>query len=691
MILSVVIVNYNVKYFLEQCLASVFESYSLREGAPLPTNHAQRDDLEVWVVDNNSVDGSVAMVRQKFPQVHLIANADNPGFAKANNQALKQATGKYLLLLNPDTLVERDTFRKCVDFMDQHPDAGGLGVKMINGEGRFLKESKRGFPTPETSFYKISGLIKLFPHNKKIAAYYMGHLSDDETNEIDILPGAFLLVSREAFNKVGTLDESYFMYGEDIDFSWRIRLAGFKNYYLPSARIIHYKGESTKKGTMNYVYTFYNAMVIFARRYFSGNNARLYILLINLAIWARASFAFVKRILNNIAVPLADFIVAFGGFLAIKQLWATYWADNINYYPSFYTWAVIPIYILILMLSTWLYGGYEKPMHLGRIAKGMGMGAFLLLVFYSLLDETQRYSRTVLVLGSLWTLASTLGLRGLFSALNVKGYGLHALKRRSVLLVGSLNETRRVQQLMVGLGIETAFVGQVAPSASQMSNTTLPNATDPNNYRPESPLTSNESDTFVGSLEQLSELIAYYHIDEVIFCSRDLQPQEIISQMSSLKTTGVDYKIVPSESDFIIGSNAISSSEDLYTIDLNTIATPLNQRNKRLFDIITSLLLITLSPLLFWFQRRKQHYFTHCFAVLVGKRSWVGYSESDNKRLAHNPTLEPLPHIRRGIFTPKDMMPGNTLLDGARLNLRYARTYKVVTDLYILWKNLFNI
>ena len=282
--LSIVIVNYNVKYFLEQCLESVFgSSLAFEEGHVDAANASNHIELEVFVVDNASVDGSVEMVRDRYPQVQLIANNDNVGFAKANNQALRRCTGDLILLLNPDTVVEHDTLSKCVGFFASHPDCGGLGVKMINGEGTYLKESKRGFPTPEAAFYKISGLIRLFPHNRRIAAYYMGHLDDEETNPIDILPGAFLMVSRAALDKVGLLDESYFMYGEDIDFSWRIKLAGFENYYYPTARIIHYKGESTKHGSMNYVYTFYNAMSIFVQHYFSGSRARWFNLLLRLA------------------------------------------------------------------------------------------------------------------------------------------------------------------------------------------------------------------------------------------------------------------------------------------------------------------------------------------------------------------------------------------------------------------------
>ena len=383
--LSVVIVSYNVKYFLDQCLESVFNSSleSVETGD-------DRLELEVFVVDNASVDGSVEMVRERYKQVHLIANEENTGFAAANNQALRLCTGDWVLLLNPDTIVERDTFRSCTAFFASHPDCGGLTVKMINGEGKYLKESKRGFPTPAASFYKMSGLIHLFPHSRRFAAYYMGHLDENETNEIEILCGAFFMLRRAVYDQIGGLDESYFMYGEDIDFSWRIKLAGYQNYYMPSARIIHYKGESTKHSSMNYVYTFYNAMSIFVKHYFSGSNARLFNLLLHIAIWLRAGVAWIKRVIQAVALPVADFAVAFVGFIGIKWLWSSYWAENVNYYPPEYTWVIIPCYILLLMLGSWLYGGYEKPVKLMRIAKGMAVGCVLLLVRASALHDHGR-------------------------------------------------------------------------------------------------------------------------------------------------------------------------------------------------------------------------------------------------------------------------------------------------------------
>ena len=253
--LSVVIVNYNVEHFLEQCLYSVRRAMQGVEG-------------EVFVVDNNSVDGSLKMLAAKFPKNKMIANKENVGFAKANNQAIRLSKGEYVLLLNPDTVVEDDTFTKTIAFMDSHPDAGGLGVKMVDGKGRFLPESKRGLPTPMTAFYKIFGLSKLFPHSRRFSKYHLGYLDEDEVNPVDILAGAFMLMRRATLDKCGLLDETFFMYGEDIDLSYRITLAGYKNYYFPETRIIHYKGESTKKTSVNYVLVFYKAMEIFANKYF---------------------------------------------------------------------------------------------------------------------------------------------------------------------------------------------------------------------------------------------------------------------------------------------------------------------------------------------------------------------------------------------------------------------------------------
>ena len=300
--LSIIIVNYNVKHFLDQCLLSV-------------RNAISKLDAEIFVVDNNSVDGSCAMVREKFPEVNLVENNSNLGFSKANNQAIKEAKGEFILLLNPDTVIEEDTLDKCIGYVRDHPETGGLTVKMIDGNGKFLPESKRSLPTPRVAFYKIFGLSRLFPRSRVFSKYHLGYLDQDEINEIEILPGAFMLIRKEAVDKVGLLDETFFMYGEDIDYSYRLIKAGYKNVYFPRATIIHYKGESTKKGSLSYVLTFYNAMIIFARKHFSVKMAKSYSLLINLAIYFRAFLALFRRFVKNFAFPITEAVLFFFGFV----------------------------------------------------------------------------------------------------------------------------------------------------------------------------------------------------------------------------------------------------------------------------------------------------------------------------------------------------------------------------------------
>ena len=252
--LSIVIVNYNVKHLLEQCLISVRAAINGLSAT-------------IFVVDNHSTDESVACLRPLFPEVIFIENTHNPGFAKANNQAIRQCNSEYILLLNPDTVIGEDCLHKVCAFMDNQPDAGALGVKMLNAQGAFLPESKRSFPTPWVSCCKLFGLSKLFPQSARFAAYSLPYLHPDSLHHVEVLAGAFMLLRATALKKTGLLDESFFMYGEDIDLSCRMLQAGFHNYYFPE-RILHYKGESTKKGDRKYLNAFYDAMLIFYRKYY---------------------------------------------------------------------------------------------------------------------------------------------------------------------------------------------------------------------------------------------------------------------------------------------------------------------------------------------------------------------------------------------------------------------------------------
>ena len=252
--LTVIIVNYNVKFYVEQCLLSLRKALA-------------HIDAQVYVVDNHSHDGSVVYLQERFPEVNIIACMHNNGFAYANNLAIKQSQSQYVLLLNPDTFVAENAIQTMLDFMDEHPLAGGAGVQMLGADGQKAMESRRGLPSPMVSFYKMSGLCARFPQSKRFGKYYLSYLPWDAPARIEVISGACMMIRREVLDKIGLLDEDYFMYGEDIDLSCRILKAGYENWYLP-CQILHYKGESTHKSSFRYVHVFYQAMLIFFRKHY---------------------------------------------------------------------------------------------------------------------------------------------------------------------------------------------------------------------------------------------------------------------------------------------------------------------------------------------------------------------------------------------------------------------------------------
>ena len=268
--LSVVIVNYNVRLLLEECIKSVENALDGIEG-------------DIFVVDNNSSDGSVEYIRERFPKVHIIANKENLGFARANNQAIRMTDAEYILLLNPDTVVYENTLQGCLDFMDANPEAGGVGVRMLTREGKVAPESRRAVPTPWVAFLKMLGFTR---------RYYMSHLPWDKPGRIEVVSGAFCMLRHKALDQIGLLDEDFFMYGEDIDLSYRLLKGGWQNWYLPYD-IIHYKGESTQKSSFRYVHVFYQAMLIFFRKHYS-HLSFLISLPIQTAIYFRAFMALMQ-------------------------------------------------------------------------------------------------------------------------------------------------------------------------------------------------------------------------------------------------------------------------------------------------------------------------------------------------------------------------------------------------------------
>ncbi|MEO0732977.1 MAG: glycosyltransferase family 2 protein [Bacteroidota bacterium] len=639
--LSVIIVNYNVRYFLEQALLSV--------------ERAMTDlEVEVWVVDNNSADDSVELVRRRFPWVKLIANLDNPGFSVANNQAIRQSTGKYVLLLNPDTVVEEDTFRRCYDFMEAHPRAGGLGVRMIDGTGSFLPESKRGLPTPWVAFTKAFGLAWLFPRSQRFNHYHLGYLSENETHAVEVLAGAFMWLRRQTLDEIGLLDETFFMYGEDIDLSYRILQGGYENYYFPETSIIHYKGESTKRGSLNYVRVFYQAMIIFARKHFAGGQARLLVWLMQLAIYVRATMTVLANLWRRLRYPLLDAGGIYLGLRLLKRLWAEYHFGDPYYFAEAVNYLHLPAYTLLWTGSIFLGGGYERPFALGSMLRSLGVGTLLLFAVYGLLPEHLRPSRALLLLGAAWAASWTLLVRSVAHLVQFGHLRFDSRAERRLLIVGSAQETERALSLLQRAGVTGNFLGRIAPAAEDKGEV-------------------------LGRAERLPKLTTLFRAEELIFCSADLSNEAIQGWMSQLGPR-LNYRILPEASSSIIGSHRADQRGTLYTIDVNLrIDEPANRRAKWLFDKGACLLLLAGAPLLLWWINNKAGFLGNLLRVGFGGRHWVGYAPGGT---------DSLPRLRPGVLHPgsgRDTTDTETI---KHLNFLYARDFSVADDWRILWNNL---
>ncbi len=647
--LSVIIVNYNVKYFLEQCL------YSAGLASRVFKESFGSDSVEIIVVDNASNDRSVELVAEKYPNVRLIENKTNVGFSKANNQGIKESAGDYILLLNPDTVVSEDTFVKVVEFMDSHPEAGGLGVKMIDGTGRFLPESKRGFPSPEAAFYKLFGLSSLFPKSKRFSKYRLGYLDKDEINQVDVLSGAFMLLRKKTLDVSGLLDEDFFMYGEDIDLSYRIIKAGFKNYYFPETKIIHYKGESTKKGSLNYVYMFYNAMIIFAKKHFTSKNAGMYTYIIKSAIWLRAVVSIFKRLFDILFLPISDAVLFYIGFLILTPRWEAYRFNDVYYYPPEYLNFAVPSYILVWIGMISLSKGYHKPVYSGNLFKGILIGTFFILVIYSLLNEEYRYSRALLLLGSVWACLSSWFYRLMLRLLKLKRYSFKRSKNKKIAVFSASEYHRSVREIILNSGPyeRKGFDFEFHPA--------------------------------VYDEKELYKLIDENSYDEVIFNYNDYTPGVIISLISKLTNTPPEFKTYIPKSNSIVGSSSIHSSGDIYVSDISKITKPSNIRIKRTGDIFLSLLFLIFFPIFVLPVDNKSGFLRNIFKVLAGKYSWVGYIETDNDEYQKR-----LPRIKKGILHPV-LYSAEDEKDIFKVNAFYAGNYNLTDDIYVIYKSFYDI
>jgi hypothetical protein len=516
-------------------------------------------------------------------------------------------------------------------------------------------------PTPEVAFYKIFGLSKLFPYSKQFGQYHLTYLDKNKNHEVDVLSGAFMLLRKEVLDKIGLLDETFFMYGEDVDLSYRITQSGYKNYYFSESSIIHYKGESTKKSSVNYVIVFYKAMAIFARKHFSNKGAGVFIFLIYLAIYLRAFVAIITRLIKQLFFPAIDFLIVLLTLYALKNVYE----QNFKLYPNFYSANIIniafPVYTLLWMFFTYLSGGYDYPLKLRRIIRGVLTGSAFILIVYSLLPEYYRFSRALILMGTASTISIVILLRLMYHLIGIKQFKLNAGEaEKRIAIIGSEEEFIRVSEILSKTTIKAEFVGFVSLNEFNEKNMSS-----------------------IGNFNQIDEVIEVHRINEVIFCARDVSSQNIIGKMLSLVAKDIEFKIAPPESLSIIGSNSIDTAGELYVIDLNNIAKPENKRKKRLLDIVTSLILIIFFPIIIWFQKKPIGYFVNCLKVLIGINTWIGYGKTPRKDL---PALKP------SVLTPASAIKGDVSAEQFnKVLLNYSKEYVPENDIRILIKAFCNL
>lgn len=531
--LSIVIVNYNVRYFLEQCLHAVNRSVC----------HFEYD---IFVVDNNSSDDSLHMLRDKFPQVKLIANTENVGFSKANNQAINVSNAEYVLLLNPDTIIQEDTLQKCIDKMDENTAIAGLGVKMVDGAGNFLPESKRGFPSPLAAFAKMSGLSKIFPKSKTFGQYHLTYLDNNKNHEIEVLSGAFMLLRKSVLDKIGLLDEDYFMYGEDIDLSYRMIKAGFKNYYLADTSIIHFKGESTKKGSLNYIKVFYNAMLIFSNKHIGGTKGKVLNWLLQFAIFFRAFLAVFQSFFAGLFFPILDAALTLAGIYVSKELFENIIrAQYRTHYPKEFFLVNTPVYIAIWIFSLWFFGVYKTKNKWRQLLVGLTVGVLLIAIVYSFFPLSLRFSRGIILSVFLHNIIILSLYRMVLYSINGTLYSYIKSEKKYV-IISSENEANNISAQLKNADLKRQYLGFISIKNGIKNNKNL------------------------GSIENLKDILDAYKPNEILFSTEDLSMQFIIETMSKIEQP-IEYKLV-SKNNTIISSNSKNAAGEIYTLDIDISA-----------------------------------------------------------------------------------------------------------------------
>lgn len=673
MTLSVIIVNYNVRQYLENALVSIIRAMEGIEG-------------EVIVVDNASDDGSVEMVREKFPSVQVLANAENMGFARANNLALERARGQWLLLINPDTVVQEDTLRVMIEFMRMHPEAGLAGCKILNPDGSFQLPCRRSFPTPWVALTKITGLSALFPRSRVFGRYNLTYLDPDKSYEVDAVSGSFMMVARTAFEAVGGLDKTFFMYGEDLDWCYRIRQAGFAVYYVHETQIVHFKGESTRRSNINEVQVFYGAMVLFVEKHFSSSRMVLFFLRLGIAL--RGGLARVARSGRALLMALVDAsLVAFSVVAAVYIGQYAYFGRPYHFpayaYPM--VW-IIPAVVVVLVGS--FLGLYST--HRGRVRRSLAtvLVSYVLLAATVFFAKTFAFSRAVTVISGALSLLLVPGWRVLLR-LMLRRSGTRGMFGSRTLIVGAGGAGQEVvRRLRARLDNGYDVVGFIDTTNARIGE-------------------KSEGVEIVGSIENVGKVIDDMQVTDVIFSTDEIPYTTILSVISRSASRNVDFHLVPTSVEAIIGRTRIDSLNTLPLVEIEyNIHRFRNRVVKRCFDLVVSgFLLVTLYPAVRAVGALRRTERESIWTVLSnnlpdvfrGRISFVGRPLSSTD---YGDATKTTVSAQRGTYLgPRGLTgliqlyesKGLTREDRERYELYYAKNQSLLLDLEILLKSAVSV
>jgi O-antigen biosynthesis protein len=639
--ISIVIVNYNVKDFLLQCLKSIKQaSVGL--------------SVQVIVVDNNSSDGSVDYLEPLFPGVEFIRTPKNLGFAKANNTGFEKAYGKYVLILNPDTILAENTLKVMYDYMENHQEVGISGCKVLNPDGTFQMACRRGFPTPWASFSKLFGLQKLFPKSRLFAQYNQTYKSIDETYYIDALIGAFMFARKSVIDETGGFDTAFFMYGEDLDLCYRASKSGWKIAYVHETSIIHYKGESTKRSSINELKHFYEAMVIFTSKHYSGSG--FFLLFLKLGILFRAGIAQLSAYLSSLIFIIFDVLALNGSLLlATKQKFGAFFAFPEYAYPTVFIAASIT-----LVLSMIAAGEYFDVKHTIRKSFFGLMLSFLVLSSLTYYFKEYAFSREVLIMTIVFT--SILVFISRVAVSGLKKYQ-ERLTFSRIAIVGNYDDSEKlINYIRNSSSVNSEIVGIINTGKDVITGGNLP---------------------VLGNIDYINKIIDDNLINEILITDNNINSNDIVKFVAAQPKKPVRYHIAQQFDDFIFSRIVSEISGIEPTIPEVSISRLRFRIIKRLLDIFLAIVSLTIGmPFLLMRNKSNKSYFKKLWLVFIGKYSFIGIYKFDGYE--HDFGKEGIIGLAH-LGSPASLTPEAI----SKLNDYYLINYSLSLDMDIILKFIF--